>query len=137
MKSIILGSGTAIQTIYTYAAEDLQGESPVLRIMSASAERPPLTFKGTRTKFGIFLQTLVLFKDEENDWTPANAEDTIDLVEAQIAQVIYNPATWNQTDILSITSGAPSTVRRDVVQGETYLQELIPIIVEVKTDGKK
>ena len=93
---------TAIQTIYKYTAVDLKGESHVLRIMSASSDRPPLTFKGSRTNFGILLQVLVLTEDEEHGWTPENAEDTLDIVEAQLAAVLYKPATWQGTDILSV-----------------------------------
>ena len=136
-KSIIGGAATAIQTIYPYSAVDLKGESPVLRIMSAASERPPLTFKGSKTTFGLLLQTLVLAQDDKNDWTRQNAEDTLDLVEAQIATVIFNPETWRNTPILSVRNEGPSAVREDVVQGQTYIQELTPVRVEVRTDGKQ
>ena len=136
-QSTIAGAATSIQTIYPYSAVNLKGESPVLRIMSAASERPPLTFKGTKTIFGLLLQTLVLAQDDENNWTRENAEDTLDLVEAQIASIIFNPQTWKNTVVLSVRNEGPSAVREDVIQGQTYIQELIPVRVEVRTDGKK
>ena len=137
LKSVIKGSATGIQTIYHYQAVDLKGESPVLRIMSASSERPPLTFKGRRSTFGVLLQLAVLSSDDDNNWTTENAEDTLDLIEAQLSQVLFKPQSWQGTAILTVNNNGPSIVRKDVIQGTTYLEELIPILVEVSDDGKK
>lgn len=132
LGNVIRGAGTAYQDVYTYQNDDLGGRSPVLRIMSSASDRPVKSFQGAFATFGFTLQSLVLYKDEQDTstWTPEKAEDKLDDLEHQLAQVFLF-SEWPQTGrIKNIQYAANTHIRRDVIQGKTYLAEYIPITVE-------
>ena len=132
LASVIRGAGTDYQVVYPYQNDDLGGQSPVLRIMSSASNRPVSTFQGAFATFGFTLQSLVLYRDEQGTsaWTPDLAEDKLDDLEHQLAHVFLF-SEWPQTGLIkSIQYAANTHIRRDVIQGKTYLAEYIPINVE-------
>jgi hypothetical protein len=133
----IEGGGTDFQEIYAYQTDNIKGESPVCRIMSSSTDRPKMTFKGVFAVFGFTVQVLVLFKDtqervgeDSNTWTPQDAEDKLDDLEHQLSRVLFHMDINATSKIKSIEQAGPSRIRKDVVQGKTYLIEYIPVLVE-------
>ena len=138
LGNLVRGAASSYQRVDTYQSDDLAGESPILRIMSSGSYRPGQTFQGTSAKFHYTLQSLVLYKDEQDyngvpsTWTPENAEDTLDDLEMQLAAALFNQKFDRNQPIMSIEQASDSRIRKDVIQGKTYLVEYIPITVEVR-----
>lgn len=132
LAKLIRGGGTGYVEVYPFENDDLEGQSPVLRIMSGTSFREPISFQGATCTLGFTLQSLVLYIDEENSWTPEKAEDKLDDLEHQLATVLLNTELPKQGQIKSIKQSAASRIRKDVIQGKTYLTEYIPIEVEAQ-----
>ena len=139
LASWLKGSVQSVQTVYHYQNDDIKGESPVIRIMGSGSFRPRITMKGSRSIFALTIQLLVIFKDQDPDtkeitWTPEQAEDRLDLVEAEVARVLYYSDIPSGCPILSIEQSATSAIRKDVISGTTYLNELMPVQVELNNE---
>lgn len=132
LAKLLEGGAPGYTAIYPYENDDLGGKSPVLRIMSGTSLREPISFKGQTCTLGFTLQSLVLYIDDANNWTPQKAEDLLDDLEHQIATVILNVKFDQKAQIKSIQQAGASRIRKDVIQGKTYLTEYIPIEVEAQ-----
>lgn len=125
---------SSAQAVYHYQADDFGGQSPVVCVTSRASDRKRLTLGDTRGQaaFGYDLHTFVLYRDPENPeaWTPAQAEDALDLIEQEIfAVVLANPKTaaWR-----AIAYAEPTEARDTVIIGGViYLHEVIPVAVSV------
>jgi hypothetical protein len=129
----LLGDGvSAAGVVFDHQADDFGGKSPAICVTSAASERQRLTIGDTRGRatFGLALHTFVVYRDKAAGWTPAQAEDRLDLLEQQIfAVMLANPrtASWK-----TIAYGDP-TEARDIVTigGVVYLHEVIPVAASV------
>lgn len=132
LAKLIRGGATDYAAVYRYENDDLAGQSPVLRIMSSGSNRPKITFQGQKCTMSFTLQSLVLYKDTENGWTPELAEDKLDDLEQQLGALLLNLELDQKSQVKSIEYAGATHVRRDVIQGKTYLGEYIPITVETQ-----
>jgi hypothetical protein len=130
LASLLTTGVTAAQAVYAYQVGDFGQLSPVLRVLSLGAARPSLTAEGNQSVFLLEVQVFVVNVDPDSGWTEQNAEDKLDEVEQQIADVIEdndsNNGTWN-----ALEHAERSAVTKAVVGGETYLMESIPVAVTV------
>lgn len=128
-----IGAGLAAnvpsaQAVYSYAKADFAGQSPVVRVMGASIERPQLTQQGIRSMMWFTVDVWVLLSDEAG-WSEKNAEDTIDAIEHEIATWVtgnQNNGTWT-----SLLYDRQTDIQPVVVAGETWLIEEITLRAEV------
>lgn len=134
LASFLAAEVASAQAVYGHQADDFAGQSPVVCVTSRASDRKRLTLGDTRGQatFGYDLHTFVLYRDPANPetWTPAQAEDALDLLEQEIwAAILAHPKTaaWR-----AIAYAEP-TEARDVViiGGVTYLHEVIPVAVSV------
>ncbi len=134
VASLLEAEVASVVAVFDHQADDFDGQSPVLCVTSRASERTRVTLGDThgRAIFGFDLHTFVLYRDPENPsaWTPAQAEDTLDLVEQEIASTIL---THPRTAAWRGIAYAEPTEARDVViiGGITYLHEVIPVAVSV------
>jgi len=119
----------AIATEVTnHKISDLEGRTPLVAVLSYGTLRQPVTFRGTMPTFRVLVQSWVLAEDA-GDYDEADAEDTLDLIEVSIADVIdanmCDPGYWQ-----SIQQAEPSKVEDVSVGGHAYYLE--SIIFEIK-----
>lgn len=123
------GAGTAA-AVFDHQASTFGGKVPAICVTSAASDRKRLTLGDTRGQatFGLAIHTFVRYEDKASGWTPAQAEDQLDQLEAEIFAVVLangRTASWR-----AIAYGEP-TEARDTVQigGVVYLHEVIPVAV--------
>ena len=129
LETALVDGGTQYaQAVYNYQHPLSAGLSPVVMVMSGGTDRQPVTFQGGGSTFLLWIRTYVAQVAE--DWTEAQAEDRLDKLEAEIAQVVEDnrntPAYWTH-----ITYAGQSSVQPVEISGVPYITEAIPIRVEV------
>lgn len=129
LAALLLTSVTAAQAVYDHKIGKLQGQSPVVAVMSAGSGRTRLSFRGGQSRFLLEIHTFTLDADEAQGWTEAEVEATLDLLEQQITAAMaanQRTDTWQAID----TAGE-STIREVAIEGTAYIEEIIPVAVTV------
>lgn len=119
---------TSAQAVYSYAKADFSGQSPVVRVMGSSIERPQLSQQGIRSMMWFTVDVWVLLTDEAG-WSEQDAEDTIDAIEHEI--VTWVTANQNNGTWTSLLYDRPTDIQPVVVAGEAWLIEEITLRAEV------
>lgn len=131
IASLIRAQSTLAQAVYPYLPPDFAGSSPVITVTGAGSERPRITMRGVKTSFRLVVETFVLYSDPSATppWTPEDAENTMDDLEADIAVIVANNPTgecWNALSYETV-----SAVSKVSIGGVAYLYEAIPLTAEV------
>jgi hypothetical protein len=118
-----------VQAVYNYRIGDFAGLSPVVTVSSGGSNREKIS--GMPIESGVrnamFLFTVHVFvRYAATNWTEAQAEDRLDLIERTIADVIEaNPKVanvWQEIDYQT------DSVRDDLeIGGKEYMRETIQI----------
>ncbi len=118
-----------MQAVYNYRIGDFAGLSPVVTVSSGGSNREKIS--GMPIESGVrnamFLFTVHVFvRYAATNWTEAQAEDRLDLIERTIADVIEaNPKVanvWQEIDYQT------DSVRDDLeIGGKEYMRETIQI----------
>lgn len=118
---------TVAQSVEGHKA-NIQGQWPAVRVLTGGSLRPQVTERGIRSEFYYLVQLWVLFH-KEGLWTEAEAEDTLDALEQQLAEWMAN----NQVGEIwtGLMFEGRSHVGTTNEGGETFLVEEIPIKAEV------
>lgn len=119
---------TVAQVVAGYQKANVQGQWPAVLIFTSGSLRPQVTEQGIRSEFHYIAQLWVLYY-KEGYWTEAEAEDTLDALEQQLAEWLAN----NQVGELWTSLAFNGRSRVSIVpnSGEPYLVEEIPIMAEV------
>lgn len=120
-------SGTA-QEVVGHRVSDPAGKTPVVAVLSGGSLRERLTFQGTRPTFYLTIQVLVLAEDATG-YTEADAEDTLDTLEAAIAGILES--NWRTTTWESIEQTGQSEVLDVAIGGHAYYLEVIPVAMKL------
>jgi len=122
-----------VEAVFNRKVDDPQGRSPIVCVLSAGSGRPPTAFGTHGAEFHFEVQIWVLYADPGATpaWTEALAEDRLDLIEKEVAEVIENNASiagyWKDIDY----DGRSIVVDITVRGGAAYVLEKIPILVEI------
>jgi len=118
---------TVAQTVEGHKA-NIQAQWPAVFVLTAGSLRPQVTEQGIRSDFHYLAQLWVLYH-KDGLWTEAEAVDTLDALEHQLAEWLAN----NQVGELwtALMFNGRSRVGTVNESGETYLVEEIPIKAEV------
>ena len=118
---------TVAQSVEGHKA-NIRGQWPAVRLLTDGSLRPQVTERGIRSEFHYLAQLWVLYY-KDGLWTEAEAEDTLDALEHQLAEWLAN----NQVGELwtGLMFAGRSRVGTFNEGGETYLVEEIPIKAEV------
>jgi len=125
-----LGTGLpSAQAVYGYQRGGFDGQTPVVRVMSAGSYRTRFTAQGGRGELFFLVQTWVLYADPALNWTEAQAEDRLDQLEFELA-------TWMESNRNTqywswIEYAGRSFINQVKLQGQPYLVEDIPVLVKV------
>jgi hypothetical protein len=128
----LVGTLGIVQAVYNYKVGNPQGQSPIVCVISSGSARPPGAFGEQDAVFYLEVQIWVLYSDPDAipPWTEADAEDTLDLIETEVSEIIAdNPVSskWKDIDY----DGRSSISDVTVLGGGAYVLEKIPIAVEV------
>lgn len=122
-----------VEAVYNRKVDDPQGQSPIVAVLSAGSGRPPTTFGTHGAEFYFEIQIWVLYADPDATpaWTEALAEDRLDLIEKEVAEVIEENAAmsgyWDDIDYDGRSIVADVSVRG----GAAYVLEKIPVKIEI------
>jgi hypothetical protein len=129
LANIIAGACTGSVAVYSYQPADIKGQSPVIYITTSGSNRANFTGQGVRAFYYINVHILVVYSAK--NWTPENAENTLDELDREIESAIMknqDTANWYGIDYES-RSNADNPA---IIGGVTYLHEVIPLVMEVK-----
>lgn len=121
-----LVSATAV---YPFQVADFNKQSPVCYLTSSKAFRERFTRDGFNSEFTINLHNFVLYPSEQTTgYTEQDAENILDQLEQETAEAVL--AIKNHEIIKNIRYGEPTNADTAIeIGGETYLHEIIPLIL--------
>ena len=120
-----------VQVVYDYQVGDLQGQSPVIVVVSGPAKHEKITERsGTETHHVINVHLLVLYATEDGAWTEEMSEDKIDAVEKAVADVLIDNAFTEPW--VELTMGDFSEVTAMLVGNVTYRHEAVSTDVHTR-----
>lgn len=124
---------TAVATggIYNHKPDDVDGKFPIVAFEAAGAQRTRQNFGSLTSIFFINAHLLVLYANKAQSWTKAQADDALDTLEQQLAAFVEgvpkSSGNWN-----ALTFAGQSTILDNVdIGGERYIDEIVPLLVEV------
>jgi hypothetical protein len=119
---------TVAQLVAGYQKVSVKGQWPAVLVFTSGSLRPQVTEQGIRSEFYYLAQLWVLYRQGEQ-WTEAQAEDTLDALEQQLTEWMSN----NQVNEVwtSLMFNGRSTISILNVGGEAYLVEEVPLKAEV------
>lgn len=119
-------SVTLAQKVYDNQIGDFEGQSPVVVVSSGGTLREEFTFQGTKPSHYLTINIFVVYSTEH--WSEADAEDALDDIEKQIAQVISTNQITANWEAISFVDR--STCGAVMVGGTEYRTEAIQILME-------
>ena len=118
---------TVAQSVEGHKA-NIKGQWPAVRLLTDGSLRPQVTEAGIRSEFYYLAQLWVLYYQDEL-WSEAQAEDTLDALEQQLAEWLANHQVGQLWTALMFNGRSRVVIANE--GGETYLVEEIPMKAEV------
>lgn len=138
----LVGDGKPVKEVFAYRVSDFEGKTPVIALGAGGTDRQRLTTQGGRKGYLLDLYIFVLYAllDEQEQlvldangqpvWNERDAEDTMDLLEEQVGELVAglksNRPLWQ-----SVSYGAPSQPEVVTLGGFPYYLEVVPLRFEV------
>lgn len=120
---------TSALAVYDFLYSKFDVESPIVRIVTAGSNRPPIHSQGIRSTFYYAVQFWVAYYEDGTPSVQADAEDILDALEHEFVQWLES----NQVSELwtMVTVDGRSRVETVQTRGSYWILESIPIAVEV------
>ena len=131
LNAKLVAADSIVQAVYNYRTSDFAGLSPVVIVSSGGSNRELISgMPQPGVRNAVFLLTVHVFvRYAATDWTEAQAEDRLDLIERTIVGVLDDNA--RVTDVWNAIDYQADSVRDDLeIGGKMYIRETIPIGVE-------
>lgn len=125
----LTGVGNPVQLVKNHFAKEFGGQSPVVLVTSAGSNRPQMTLEGSQPGYRLNVYVFVLRGEAGTSYDEEAADDALDDIEAEIAEVIdlnQVTATWQAIDYEGWSRIDPVPIG-----GEQYWVEQIPLKFEV------
>jgi hypothetical protein len=130
LEAALVGDGLPVKTVSAHKEERLEGNSPLVVVLSRGSGRERLSFAGDRATFEFLVQVWVLQKT--TGWTQEQAEDALDRIESLIAETFETNRRADEWEILEY--GGNTQIFEASVAGVPYYVESIPTIVRLGRD---
>ena len=129
LDTALVGSSLPVQAIYGYQVGDFQDQSPVVVVTSGGSERDKKQIGSSlwHTWITLYIHVFVVYAIEGTAWGEDDAEDRLDLIDKEIADVVMDNATNAKWDNLEF-EGPTETGVVDV-GGSEYRYEVIGVRV--------
>jgi hypothetical protein len=133
LEAALVGSGKPCEAFYGYQVADFGGRSPIAMLVSDGSERDQQTMSTRRVSvFHFLIVSFTLYKGAS--WTEAQSQDAMDsieqIVDETLAANLVNGTTWSDIGY----DGKTSTGIVQILGGDSYRYESIPIRVVVYHD---
>lgn len=128
LDTALVGEDLPVKTVTEHKAESLEGETPLVVILSRGTTRERLTFQGDRATFKFLVQVWLL-QESGDYWTQADAEDALDRIESLIADTFESNQQTDDWEILRYDG--ETRVFEAGVAGVPYYVESIPTEVRL------
>jgi len=117
--------------IFDHKPDDLGGIFPAVAFEAVGSERRRDKFTGLTSVFYFSAHLFVLYANEGQSWTKAQADDALDALENELANFIEAKpkvtGNWN-----NLSFNGQTTILDNVdMGGERYIDEIVPLRVEV------
>lgn len=122
LSDALVGVGKPAEAVYNYQVGDLEGKSSVVVVTSAGSGRGSVVIAND-TILLLEVVTFVLYASE--NWTEAQSEDQLDLLEKSISDVVVDAndrGIWQ-----SVEFNGESTIDVIDIGGTDYRYEVIPL----------
>lgn len=120
------------QAVYGYQRSKFDGRASVVRVFSASADRPMFAEQGIRSEFGFIVQLWVLYASPTTQvWSESEAEDKLDDLEYELISWIVDNQVPADMLWTALRYARGSVVDTHKVGGESYLVEDVFVVAEV------
>lgn len=124
----LVGSGLPLQVVYPYQtvqfAEDKVLTALIVTSGGSGRDLKKTGNNGATLYFDLHVFVLFEFQDDEgNAWTEQDAEDRLDLIEMEIAELLQT----NSTSTKAYKHESRSQTGSVVLSGEEYRREVIPV----------
>jgi hypothetical protein len=132
LASSIAGSGKPVSSVYGYQVGKLDGESPVVLVLSASTARTPrgMGAQSWDNEFSFELHVLVYDGKDANPLTEQQREDKMDEIEAAIAGWMATHQHGTNYRALYYTPEPTTITSVTYLDGNPYRLEVIKVRVE-------
>ena len=127
LEAQLVGTGKPVKTVSDSKVESLEGETPLVVVLSDGSNRERMTFQGDRATFYFLIQTWVL--QSASGWTQAQAEDALDNIEALVAGTLEANQGGSYWEILAYEGR--STILEAIVAGVPYYVETAPVVARL------
>jgi hypothetical protein len=128
LSTELVGDGKPVQAVFGYQTGSFGTKTPVVVVSSAGSEREKFALKAQRSLLYFNVFVFVLYSDQ-GTWGEDDAEDRIDLIEKEIADLVRdNRKTANWTDL---QLEGRSNLDSMPIGGEEYRREVVTVRMEV------
>jgi hypothetical protein len=132
LRTELTGSGKPVSSVYHYQKGKLEGESPIVLVLSGPIQRSPNGLGAKKYDNNIELEIHILVYDGEdnNPMTEEEREEAGDLIEQMTAEWFAQNQTG--TNYRSVTYTPRPTTKTTVkyIDGNPYLLEVVPVELE-------
>lgn len=122
----LTGVGLPVTTV-TGSQIDLEGNTPLVMVLSDGSLRTRMTLKGDKPSFS--LEVLVFVRQATTDWTAVEAEDTLDEIESLIAGVYETYRKTDDWDLIEYAGNTKVWIAKE--GGVDYNMEQIPTTIRL------
>lgn len=129
----LVGTGKPAKQVvgHKVGKSDLDAGSPLVAVLSAGTAPTRKTYQGSFATFKFEIHTLVLSVD--TNWTEAQAEDRLDLIESTIRGTVDAYNNGVKSNGMRAVALGESSVDEVSIGGKTYLLEITPCVVEMNS----
>lgn len=132
LSTALTGSGKPVVAVYGYKPRALDGRGPYVLVMSAGTQREKKAIGSVKRKnhFRLLVVTLVLDASADDSWTPQQVDDTLDLVDKELADTLADNERTNDWHKLDLDEDF-SVIAPTKEFGASYMSEAHIALVEV------
>ncbi len=132
LQAALTGSGQPVSNVYGYQPGKLDGESPVILVLSQSTQREigGIGSQKYHNTFSLELQVLVYDGDQNQDLTEKQREDKIDEIETALADWFAAHQTGTTYSLAHYAPEPSTIVSVNYLDGKPYRIESITVRLE-------
>ncbi len=124
--------------VFPYVPASFVSQAPLTCVTSAPTDRSRETPETYENKFGMSVRNYTVYSlESDTSWTPEMAEDMLDKLEWETSIALLKADQQSQHHSWrAVSRNGPSIIDLVKIGGVTYLEEIIPVMVEVD-DGSQ
>ena len=124
--------------VFPYVPASFVSQTPLTCVTSAPTERVRETPETYGNQFGFSIRNYTVYSlESDTSWTPEMAENMLDKLELETSIALLNADQQSRSySWHSISRNGQSIIDLVKIGGVTYLEEIIPVMVEVDDESQ-